>query len=422
MNVIASYAPTGAARDAAPRWRRWLRRHTLPARAAVLAAAGALFLAPLAVPAAPAVAALAPGVRSAARPALTDQLLAVSCPARRRCIAVGIANFDHQAMLAERWTGRRWSVMHLAQPAGATGGGLTGVSCTSARACTAVGFDFNPATGSGPVAERWNGRRWHIQATPTVGSGGVPFAGVSCASRTSCTAVGYYDFGSLGFTSRTLVEHWDGSGWAVQTTPQIGDPGSDLTSVSCPSQSTCTAAGYSIEQSDEGPDTAPLAMRWHAATWAIQPTPADAGGNVFSGLNGVSCPAATACIAVGSTVDDSPLALRWNGTKWHSQAVRGELTEPGLNGVSCSSAHACTAVGGEFSSGFAERWNGRRWALQHIRHPGGARGISLTAVSCSSARRCTAVGSYSTSGGIVTLAERWNGRRWVVQPTRSPAP
>jgi len=62
----------------------------------------------------------------------------------------------------------------------------------------------------------------------------------------------------------------------------------------------------------------------------------------------------------------------------------------------------------------AERWNGRKWAVQPMpRVKDGA----LRRVSCSSVRVCTAVG-YHARG---TLAARWNGRKWVVQRTPSPS-
>src|SRR5690348_10629694 len=46
----------------------------------------------------------------------------------------------------------------------------------------------------------------------------------------------------------------------------------------------------------------------------------------------------------------------------------------------------------------------------------------LSAVSCTSGRACTAVGSHaaSLSGTGFTLAERWNGTRWRIQPTTLP--
>jgi|ERR1022692_45797 hypothetical protein len=58
-----------------------------------------------------------------------------------------------------------------------------------------------------------------------------------------------------------------------------------------------------------------------------------------------------------------------------------------------------------------------------FRQPAGTSGNVLAAVSCSSRRRCTAVGyDLTTSGNTLTLAERWNGRRWRIEPTRSPGP
>ena len=43
---------------------------------------------------------------------------------------------------------------------------LDAVSCTSASACTAVGAKSNSA-GNATLAERWNGKVWAVQATPT---------------------------------------------------------------------------------------------------------------------------------------------------------------------------------------------------------------------------------------------------------------
>jgi hypothetical protein len=101
--------------------------------------------------------------------------------------------------------------------------------------------------------------------------------------------------------------------------------------------------------------------------------------------------------------------------------VRGTSTSPGLTGVSCSSPDACTAVSGGYlaTRKLAQRWNCRWWAWQRIRIPRGSHGTGLSAVSCSSAKRCTAVGSYSVGRNTLTLAERWNGRRWAIQRTRN---
>jgi hypothetical protein len=56
-----------------------------------------------------------------------------------------------------------------------------------------------------------------------------------------------------------------------------------------------------------------LAARWDGKTWAIQATPSPPGlGSVF---NAVSCPSATACVAVGQG-PFGLLAARWDGKNW----------------------------------------------------------------------------------------------------------
>jgi hypothetical protein len=415
MNAITRH---GGTRGAQP---GWLARHA-PARrsagAAVAVAAGLALLVPSAAWAAPAAAGVS-RAGHASRPSVTIQFLGVSCPTTHMCAAVGGASTDGPAW-AEVAKGSRWSVTPVPLPAGATGGGLAAVSCTAADACTAVGFYSFAPSGTAPLAERWNGRRWAVQPTPSPEgeSGAIPFNAVSCASATSCTAVGYYDFGDISFTDSSLVEHWDGTSWAIQPTPPIGDPGSDLTGVSCPAVSACTAAGYYLGQSDEGPGSSPLAMGWQGTDWVIQHTPGAvyATGNSIVGLAAISCPSASACTAVGGNYDENPYVLHWNGTHWRTQAVSGGSTLNEMTGVSCPSATACTAVAG----GVADRWDGHTWSVQQLRSPGGAHGIDVNEVSCPSLVRCTAVGWASFSRGQLPLVEHWNGRHWSLQTAQIP--
>ena len=89
-----------------------------------------------------------------------------------------------------------------------------------------------------------------------------------------------------------------------------------------------------------------------------------------------------------------------------------------LGAVSCADRSACTAVGslrGEPGHGLtlAARWDGRRWFQQHT--PSTAGGAdSLTGVSCTSRTACMAVGWCYCSAVFRPLAQRWNGRQWSV--------
>jgi hypothetical protein len=306
----------------------------------------------------------------------TGVFFATSCSSATACTAVGyyVNGIGTQVTLAEAWNGTAWRIQRTPNPNGATASYLWGVSCSSATACIAVG-NYTDSNGSElTLAERWNGTTWTIQTTPGEGS----LTGVSCTSATACTAVG-----------GALAERWNGSTWTIQTTPS----GTDLNGVSCTSATVCTAVGWSAN--------GPLAEFWDGSTWTIQATPSGTGT-----LNGVSCSSATVCMAVGwSAVGGGPLAERWDGTSWTMQTV-SNLYGGYLYGVSCASGMACTAVGSDVT--LAEFWNGTTWTTSATSTPSEG---GLNGVSCTSPTACTAVGDSA----IGPLAERWNGRTWTIQ-------
>jgi hypothetical protein len=333
-------------------------------------------------------------------------LSGVSCASTMACIAVGAGRASGEPTLtvAESWNGTSWSVSPTANPIGPTSSALYGVSCASPVACTAVGYDRSTAAS---VAERWNGTSWAIEPTPRSQSGRF-LEGVSCTSTTACTAVG-------GGDGTTLAERWNGTSWSAQTTPNPGQNFDRLVGVSCVSTTACMAVG--------GGESHETAEAWNGTSWSILPTPNPAVGMT---LSGVSCTSMTACAAVGGGPAGGgvfyTLAEAWNGTSWS----REPLPNPtGLViGVSCTSATACTAVGYSIKSSaagdqeltLAERWNGTSWSVEPTPNPTG--GGQLNAVSCTSTTSCVAVG-YSWPGER-PLVERWNGTSWSIQTTPNP--
>jgi hypothetical protein len=230
---------------------------------------------------------------------------------------------------------------------------------------------------------------------------------VSCPAATACTAVGSY--ATTAFNGFTLAERWDGTAWSIQRTPNR--PGTDqLLGVSCPAADACTAIGsYTL-----GDQTFPLAESWHGTAWSLQLVPVPPGASTSS-LTGVWCTAATACTAAGQFLDhpaaqDFALAERWNGTAW---SIQHPPTPPGaadafLHGVSCPAATACTAVGDFFPQTgtvqtLAQHWDGTSWSVQPTPNPGGGQD-ALTAVACPSTTSCVAVGTQFRG---FALAERF---------------
>ena len=407
------------------------------------------------------------------RGARLSALFSVSCTSASACTAVGqvVSSQGASTLLAERWNGTQWRIQAIPNPA-AGGGFLNGVACTSASACTAVG-----ASNSGTLAERWNGTRWRIQAIPNPAAGGAVLASVACNSSSACTAVGSSNSG-------TLAEHWNGTRWSIQPTPNPpGAQFSFLNAVSCTSSSACAAVGsygnssgtqvtlaerwngttWQIQRTPNRPRASAsgfsaiscpmpsfcmaagpaansfstpvsLAESWNGKSWKVQNTP-NLPGAEPSGLLGVSCTRPSNCMAVGLTgTDFSPraalVAEHWNGNGWNITPVPnppGMTAGGGLGSVSCTATSACMAIGAYSNSSspfqpLSERWNGTRWSVVPIAHPPGALATLLQSVACTSATACTTVGfAINASGTAVTVAERWNGTRWSIQPTPNPA-
>ncbi|MGA2926947.1 MAG: hypothetical protein ABSG43_13300 [Solirubrobacteraceae bacterium] len=201
----------------------------------------------------------------------------VSCTGPTACVATGEAlSGGVERARAEAWNGTRWSLMRLPWPANAAGG-LGGVSCSAANACTTVGADNGRA-----LAMRWNGHRWRAQTTPRLAVQGQ-LAQVSCVSATECFAVGS-DRGGL-------AERWDGRRWNIMRAG-FGGMKFGLSGVSCLSRTYCVTVASSSGAGSRGASSA----IWNGARWTTAPTAATGGDS----LNGVSCVAPGVCEAVGS--------------------------------------------------------------------------------------------------------------------------
>jgi hypothetical protein len=345
----------------------------------------------------------------------SGSLQALSCTAAANCVAVG--NASH-ATLAEEWNGTGWSIQLTSNPQAPPDPQFTGVSCPVAASCIAVGqytADVGTSVGTQvPLGEAWDGTNWGQQTFPAAVVDDNLISGVSCSTATSCMAVGP----AVPIQDGPATELWNGTSWSLPPSPALAGLGNDgaLSGVSCPGV-TCMAVGYAYNYNLGPAADAPLGDLWNGSSWTLQTIPAPAGGNP-SALSSVSCPTTTDCTAVGYEGPSEPFAENWNGTIWTVQTTPGTGA---LTGVSCPNTNLCWAVGGTVSM-LAEEWNGSAWTLQPLLAPTGATSTTLTGVSCPSATDCVAVGSYTNSqGGAMTLAEQWNGTSWAILPTPNPS-
>jgi hypothetical protein len=359
--------------------------------------------------------------------AVTTLVTGVSCTAATKCIAVGASKDGSGTVttLVEKRKGTSWSIVSSPNPSGVQQSELNDVSCTSSSACTAVGEYIDSSSGGDDtLAEALNGTSWSIETIPTPSGGGI-LSGVSCTTAGTCSAVG------LAVT-QAFAEEWNGSSWSIESIPNpSGEVESSLGGVACTSAGVCTAVGaYGIS----GGDQYTLTEEWNGSSWSIETTP-DPFGAQTSLLSGVACSSAGDCTAVGDYIDSSALGVTLaetsSGASWSVDTTpnpKGVSLNTDLTGVACSSAKACIAVGSSFvqfqaaGEAFAEAWNGTKWSVQTVPVPSGSLLSSFSGVACTSANACTAVGTYDDSSEVAyTLAEAWNGTKWSVQTTPTPS-
>ena len=397
----------------------------------------------------------------------SSQLNDVSCVSASQCEAVGQVTVSggNEQTLAEEWNGSNWTIKSTQNVGGAVISELSGVSCTSATACKAVGESSHrqqlprprrgverqqldhperqprhvqPARGSllhgrervhrdgcGPGGALGRLELDDADDAKPKGSGtsNADLSRVSCTDKTRCMAVGSFP---LDAVETAVAEQWDGTSWKIQPTPiTTANDSSGLAGVSCTVATACAAVGFYHDPL--GPNHA-LAEDW-SLRWQLQP-PQIPTGAIASSLQTVSCPSVNFCAAVGGdeqsgSVFDAVVET-WNGKNWFV-GTTPNASNSNLSGVSCNGAKACTAVGDAVGSGstlvsLAERWDGTAWTVQSTPNPVGAVHSFLISVSCASVKACTAVGFWTNSGGKQTpFAEQWNGTSWTLKTVPAPS-
>jgi len=352
----------------------------------------------------------------------------VSCSSAVACVAIGTARYTSTAggsenpppytrVVVDRFDGARWSAVR--PPFGA--GRLASLSCVSTTWCVAVGSNAHAE----PFAASWNGHGWSRQrvALPAGGPNRASFTSVSCTSRVACIAVGSASVGA----SSQLAEAWNGKRWLHQPVVAVGAGSPGFAAVSCSSHRMCAAAG------------ADYVERWDGVRWALHRVAPPREG--AASLGAVSCPSVSMCAAVGEVAgQELPLTEILSRGRWTPQ-VTFTPAAPTATGnpygdeaavysaASCSAVGACETVGAITTAAsccftptvpVGAAWNGRQWALQRIETPGVT--PSLGAVSCTTVESCTAVGSYTTSESTTNtpLVMHWNGATWSTQPLPLP--
>ncbi len=183
-------------------------------------------------------------------------------------------------------------------------------------------------------------------------------------------------------------------------------PAASLNGVACPSATTCFAVGVL------GSSTGSIDVTANGGTtWTTQTVPAGTGA-----LAGIACPTTSTCEAVGQSTSSRGIVLGTTngGTTWTAQSVPSGSVA--LDGVSCPSAANCVAVGvtsGGVGVVLSTANGGTTWSKRTV--PGGTG--TLASVSCASSSVCAAVGGLTPDVSIVTTTT--GGSSWTAQSVPS---
>ena len=216
------------------------------------------------------------------------------------------------------------------------------------------------------------------------------------------------------------------------------NPDAILGPVTCPSASSCVAAGTYNDSSgsEQGLLLTGSGTSWTAAEASLPANAAHRAADV--GLDWVACGSAASCVAVGNYFDPSGngygLLVTGSGTSWTTAeaplpANAGTDPVAYLNSVACPSASSCVAVGNYNDSSGSEQGllltgSGSSWSAAEAPRPANAASdptVFFGSVACPSASSCVAAGSYvDSSGHQQGLMLTGSGTSWTA--TEIPPP
>ncbi len=254
---------------------------------------------------------------------------AVTAPSPESAWAVGSYFSGHEAgpfgPVIERWDGARWRV-------------VTGVvkarSELSAAASTAPGDVWiGGSRGHHALISHWDGHAWRAAALPPVG-GSSMVSDIAALGRDDVWAVGSSE---RDLRARPLAMHYDGHRWSLVPSPSPPPAGghgrvfAGFEAISALGPDDVWAVGFTQMLELDGPAD-PLIEHWDGTRWAVSRTPRPAG---FSMLMAVAAVSADNVWAYGDRNSlgagyggggDHPLVLHWDGRRWsvmsHPTAVK----------------------------------------------------------------------------------------------------
>jgi hypothetical protein len=281
---------------------------------------------------------------------------AVSCVAGSQfCVAITTDSADVQngligpVDLVTTDSGKTWTAYNDLFPAVME---VQHLSCATTKVC--VGFDqakLVETTDGGVTWREWEPSAW-------TAADGVPILNaIDCVSAASCWLAGVTPVSGGG--EPYLAQLRNGSVFPVASLSRLGRDGTsrayELNGISCPSASSCTAVGTMVTKEANGgrsQSAISVTTGGSGVGWRLTTMFGDGYATgvscVGQGYNWITGPAST-CFAVGGASGSPVITVSHdNGQTWTSA-----LTDPGagwtLGSISCADASHCWATTGSFT-------------------------------------------------------------------------
>lgn len=187
------------------------------------------------------------------------ELSGVAASSRSNAWAVGSGK---GGTLILHWNGHAWSrVPSPSRGSKALTDLLNSVAIGPGNAAWAVG-EISCSCGPGvPLIERWNGRRWRVVRSPTVG-GGTDLTGVTSIGARDAWAVGASGSGTA--PERTVILRWNGHAWKHVASPSP-DPSASLSALARVSPRDIWAVGSGSNRKRTRFKT--VVLHWNGGMW-----------------------------------------------------------------------------------------------------------------------------------------------------------
>jgi hypothetical protein len=312
------------------------------------------------------------------------------------------------------WAGSRL----FATPGGATVAEIASASCSADRSCAAVGSYVSGRGVRHAQLETYTPSGWipTDASLPLNAQGSSSLAAVDCPAKSTCFAAGSYHTDTGEHAG--LLDRLDSSGnWTAGRAKDVGDsrtgdPGTELTAISCPAATFCAIGGQYMTGGKKPRQLGYLEL-WSDSEYSeglAAPVPPAGRADPAMSITALSCAAAGECAATGELTDKHGhqvgALLRLVENRWH--AVAAPLARAASNPHVQIADLACGQVAvGSFTQPDgharplletlgANGWTGRTGPV-----PTGAGkpAASLAAVACDPSGRAVAVGRYVDKAG-----------------------